>query len=1741
MTELSDAEVFGSSADHAGELSDDQVFGSSSAAGAFYRGAKGSALPAAGGLAAAGAGAALGEMAAPLAGPAAPAAAIAFPIIGAVVGGFAGGAAIKKAQDMIADVFGLGESDAQAQADAVQHPVASFMGELAPNIAAFRPQSGLMIAGRIFGAGLQGGIEAGQEYATDGKVDPVKTGIATAFGAVFTKSTALGESIMNLGGRQARRLDGLTNPRPDVVPSPIAPIQDSPSPPMARSDAARTAIPEVDAVLNSPTTKAAIDNAVIDRSRDVPYMAGGSTPLQDPTVYIDRHVPKEQSAPSLSDPAKSITFDPAEPWTVHENVEQHTMEMLIKGGMAPEEAYRVAHFEFAEPAEQAWYRAHDIDQAVAEKEQLSWLPKIQHENPENPPPNLYDKPYPHANVRDAQHESVEEAKPSPEEVAKAMDIIRNAPDLQPKPDPVAQAQQLGVIGPRAPEHVNPEVAAKDTPAEAAFRAIPPQPLGAQVTPSEMIDRAGHAPGSYDERGKEWIDKIDDTDSARASIEQLARQYDFFPESRGGTPSPAARAAVAEAAGIDPSEIDSSHFAEHFDNDGSVRAVIQALRQTTRDFMEASDKARREPTDENAAAAFEAQERQRHVLEYTLGKRAESGRSLNAWKELLRETERSKATVELKKGEQPTGVEGKQQPGAVPKGTSDLVDAANEVQSNLKKAAAGEKVDGTLGLQKLIDAAEKLVGAPAAVAKPRTELPPELADLVGEAKKVLSGLKAKPEEKSGLQKLVDSAEKLVGSASKEGSTAQPLPPELAGLVDEAKKALNGLKATPEEKSGLQRLVDSAQKLVGAPAKEAKPQAELTPALAGLVDEAKKALSGLKAKAAQERPQKPQKGEAELAEFRQRLTDLSQGNGSVLDTAAAAKKLVAATAKEEKPGAEPQDAEAKAAARARTKLLGAAQKLADADKQAAPKEPAPSDPELAPLLDSARVATGLLKEGTVRAEAGAFRDALAKFRNGGEGSEDEVRSASKALLDALGKTDRKAIEPRALVELDKVTSLARRFAENAGKSPKETLPPDLRELVDNSREAVAAIDKNEKTGLDRLVAAAEKQAVDMVKQKAVRKPADALPPELQALVDKSERVVDRFGGIAKGEKAALLLARAGRTAAEQADLARQVEGLTPNQVARVLSKLRDNPGPGWVFWTVQQGLISGLITHSKYALVNTAQTFSDRVIAPEIAAIMGRLRGGNDSLLAPLQAGIEIFKAVPDALAGVKQAFKTGTRVPLESEIKLAERGEANPEAAGALVPYAPRGANWGVWKKVFNDNQLASAEKVIGVPGRSANSIHTFFKILNERAAGGQRAFETAVAEGEKPGTDSFKSRYDYHLDNPTDAALKQNVEDAYAGTFMEKLGEQTEKFASVVRNTPVKWLIFFTHIPMNMARRSVEYSPLALLNTLGETKMGSAIKGELGSKAQNLAFSKMAVGTAVGAYFINQSLSGNATGDYPTDPKERARWAIEGIQPNSIKADGQWISMERLGPQATVARIAANYASIIKNYDGSQDESLMKAGLAFALGTAGALADDVGFETIRNIVNVLENPKEAARFAAWQLSSYAMPVSLITQFASAADPYMRQADTLLNGLKYHMPLLRETLLPKRDPIFGEPVPNPGYHNILRKAPVNTDPVKEEMDNLRYYPTAPEKKIAGIQLSPELYDRYQVMAGSMAKSTLEGFVGHQNWGQMPPQARIGIMKAAISEARKVAQSMILGDTSNGVLQQAIKAKTDALSQ
>lgn len=89
----------------------------------------------------------------------------------------------------------LGISNEQLAQAMKEHPVASFAGSIAPNLAFMRPSFSATGKQIVTGAGLFGAQEAGQEYATEGKVDPEKVAVATIMGAISNKQTVLGAAL----------------------------------------------------------------------------------------------------------------------------------------------------------------------------------------------------------------------------------------------------------------------------------------------------------------------------------------------------------------------------------------------------------------------------------------------------------------------------------------------------------------------------------------------------------------------------------------------------------------------------------------------------------------------------------------------------------------------------------------------------------------------------------------------------------------------------------------------------------------------------------------------------------------------------------------------------------------------------------------------------------------------------------------------------------------------------------------------------------------------------------------------------------------------------------------------------------------------------------------------------------------------------------------------------------------------------------------------------------------------------------------------------------------------------------------------------------------------------------------------------------------------------------------------------------------------------------------------------------
>jgi hypothetical protein len=209
----------------------------SSATGAFTREAARGTLPALGSIPAMGAGAELGAALGLAGGPLAEITSPVGAFIGGGLGAIGGAAAVSKVQDyalkMLPDSWKdtLGLSERQQKIDEGEHPVASFLGGIAPYALTMRPGATPKVAlpenatalqrimtnpatARLFGGAAMGGMQLGQEAVSDeGEgVNWNRVAIATGFGLVFNRPTRFGERITELGARPARTLLGRPSP-----------------------------------------------------------------------------------------------------------------------------------------------------------------------------------------------------------------------------------------------------------------------------------------------------------------------------------------------------------------------------------------------------------------------------------------------------------------------------------------------------------------------------------------------------------------------------------------------------------------------------------------------------------------------------------------------------------------------------------------------------------------------------------------------------------------------------------------------------------------------------------------------------------------------------------------------------------------------------------------------------------------------------------------------------------------------------------------------------------------------------------------------------------------------------------------------------------------------------------------------------------------------------------------------------------------------------------------------------------------------------------------------------------------------------------------------------------------------------------------------------------------------------------------------------------------------------------------
>lgn len=585
--------------------------------------------------------------------------------------------------------------------------------------------------------------------------------------------------------------------------------------------------------------------------------------------------------------------------------------------------------------------------------------------------------------------------------------------------------------------------------------------------------------------------------------------------------------------------------------------------------------------------------------------------------------------------------------------------------------------------------------------------------------------------------------------------------------------------------------------------------------------------------------------------------------------------------------------------------------------------------------------------------------------------------------------------------------------------------------------------------------------------------------------------------------------GRSLDDLKSIADAVAGLdTPEQIARFANDLRKpSAWDKYMFYWVN-ALISGPVTHIKYIGANAAFAGYEAGVVTPIAGAIGTIRriatGAEEGVYVGESAArlYGLLAGTPDALKAAWRAARENIQVPLPGEVAKNVNPLTNqkPNPIGGLTG------------------------TIVGIPSRGATGIHSFFNFLGWRAAQEAEAYRAAAKEGLSPFSDSFWRRQQSlatdidALEKVSPGARDRSIDNGYHLTFISEQGKFGKAISSLTREVPaLKLIVPFTHIPGQILRAGLEQTPAAFI----DERMRADLLGKNGAVAQDTQIARMVAGGIVGGMVANWALNDAITGYGPTDQTERAIW-LRTHEPYSVRLGGWWVSYNKFGPIGDLMGLVANLVDIgPKVKEGEYSEAAGRVIKA----TGRLLEDEVGMQGLVNVIEAMDDPdRKMGRFLSGQAASNLPFSSFLRQTASAGlfatgylgDPYMREAKTFVDQLRYAVPFARQGLLPKRD-WLGQPMDNPGYATILRTRAVNPSPVDREITQLQIKPGPPQDRIGGVKLTPNLYDEYQATAGSLTRTLLESMVSEPAWGTLPPIVRETAIHHAIEGSRRAAEA------------------------
>lgn len=521
------------------------------------------------------------------------------------------------------------------------------------------------------------------------------------------------------------------------------------------------------------------------------------------------------------------------------------------------------------------------------------------------------------------------------------------------------------------------------------------------------------------------------------------------------------------------------------------------------------------------------------------------------------------------------------------------------------------------------------------------------------------------------------------------------------------------------------------------------------------------------------------------------------------------------------------------------------------------------------------------------------------------------------------------------------------------------------------------------------------------------------------------------------------------------------------------------------------LGGIETAATFAKLTSPVTHAINTISNALTfGVVRPLEKGGTALAYLAQGNAPAARAEVSTLFGTRMGFRSGFERYVRTLVDdVAEPGKLTEVTSGRNIPL-PRAL-----RPLDVFRQLSAADG--------------FWKGILRDARLNELAYRSAASEGFKG--PALAARIKALVDAPP--ASWSAEADAYAKEFtFQSDPDRFLKAVQKVQGLPfVRLFVPFVQTPYNLARFQFQRSGAGLLSPRNVQGLAA------GGQAQAEAIGRLTVGAGLSAGALALVTTTNATGDYPTDPRERERWKADNIKPYSIQLpNGTWLAYNRFAPVGMYIGQAVALREAMAKGD---EQGIAGAASTLAASSLKQINDMPFLSGLSDLLDAIKEPDRSAERFAQGVVTGLVP-NILRDVRQQADSTMREARGVPQAVENMIPGLSQRLPASIDVLGRERTYEP--NRLLRASKVlttqRTSPETQLFARLEWSPSAPsltlekgKNKTTLTGADAEAFKRE--MGAATEKAIRQALALHPNLDKMEREDAVNVIDDAVNKARK----------------------------